>query len=81
MFLAIGRRHQHLDVLADHLVGRIAEELLTSFVKYQHLAGGIDQDHAIDSGVNRSSEQSLVVAPRRFHLLPFGDFFNNTTDP
>ena len=56
MGVAIERRHQDLDVLSDHLVGRILEQLLASRVQHQHAALRVDQDDSIDGGFDDGAQ-------------------------
>ena len=50
VLVAIRRRHQHLDVLADDLARPIAEQRLAGRIEHQDTPRGVDQDHAVDRG-------------------------------
>lgn len=63
MLLAVWPRHQHLDVLTDHLMGWIFEQLFARGIEHQHGATGIDQDDAIDRGFHDGPQ------PFRFSAL------------
>src|SRR5262249_29578444 len=72
----IGFGHQHLDVLADDLVGGIPEQLLARRIEHQHRAVRVDQDRSIDG----SFKQGLH-ARRAFAHRPLGRFaFRDVAD-
>ena len=48
MRLAIGRRHQQLDVPSERFLGAVAEQLLRASAEEQYVAGLVDHDETID---------------------------------
>ena len=58
--LAIGRRHQHADVLADHLVRAVAEQPLGRRAERLHDPALVDDDHRVGHGVEDRLEMGLA---------------------
>ena len=69
--LAIWRRHQHLDVLTDHLAGAVFEQFLAGRIEHQHAAVGVDQDDPADGGIHHRTQQRRINArrPRRWAVM------------
>ena len=67
---AIGRGHQHLDVLADHFFGAIAEQTLTRGIEHKDAAGGVDQDDPVDGSVYNRVQPRLFAAVRHDLKVP-----------
>ena len=58
--LAVGRRHQHLDVLADHLGRGVAEQPLGRRAERTHDAVLVDDDHRVGDGVEDRLQMGLA---------------------
>ena len=72
--LAVGRRHQHLDVLADHLVRRVAEQPRSRRAEGLHDPALVDDDHRVRHGVEdraqmRFARERVLGARRCMHAL------------
>ena len=61
---AIGRRHQHLDVLAEHFGRAVAEQTLRRRAEGLHDAALVDHDHGVGNGVE--NELHVGFARQRF---------------
>ena len=59
---AVGRRHQHLHVLAERLGRRVAEEPLRRARERLHRAGLVDDDHGLRDGVEDRAEMRFAGA-------------------
>jgi hypothetical protein len=60
MLFMIRRRHEHLDVLAQDLFGRVSEKALTGRVVDVNRAFHVDDDDAVDSGRDQRSNRASV---------------------
>jgi hypothetical protein len=63
VLLAIRARHQHLDVLANHLAGGVLEQSFASRVEHQHATAHVNQDDAVNRGFHHG------LQPCRFRIL------------
>jgi hypothetical protein len=63
---AIGLRHQHVDPVAHHLIGDIAEDALGGRVGRQDRAPGIDGDDAVHRRVQDRPDLAFAVAQLLF---------------
>ena len=70
MRLAIGRRHQHLDVSSERFLGAVAEQLLRASAEEQYVADLVDHnktvDHAAEDGFKlfrRLDERIRLIRP------------------
>ena len=61
MFAGMGLRHQHLDVLPGNLRGGVAEHLLGRLVDGQDQAFAVDDDDAVERGVEHRPKQRIAV--------------------
>jgi hypothetical protein len=62
VLLAIRTRHQHLDVLADYLIGLVLEQFFASGTEHQHAPARVNQDNAVDRGFHDSTQPSCFRA-------------------
>ena len=69
VFLVIGRRHQHLDVAADHLQRSVAEQALGPAIERLDPPFGIDHDDAVDGRVDNRPPTQFARAKR--HVRAF----------
>ena len=60
MVFAIGRRHQHLDVLADGVGGAVAEQPFGRAAERLHDAALVDDDHGFRHGVENRLQMRLA---------------------
>ena len=65
VFLVIRRRHQHLDVAADHLGLGIAEQPLGAAIERLDRARGIDHDDAVDRSIDDRVEALRTLGRQR----------------
>ena len=66
---AVGLGHQHLDVVADHFLGSISEQVRGRGAKRSYEAVLVDDDHRLRHGVEDRTQMRL--ARRQFRLGPF----------
>ena len=64
MPFAIRRGHEHLDVLADHLFGAVAEQTFAGRIEHKDDAGGVDQDHPVDGSIHNRVQPRFFAAGR-----------------
>ncbi len=69
VFLVIGRRHQHLDVAANHLQRSVAEQALGPAIERLDPPFGIDDDDAVDGRVDNRPPTQFARAKRRVRAL------------
>ena len=62
MLAVKGFRHEHLDVVANHLVDAVAEQPFTGRIEGENKPLGIDQNDAIDSGFHQGVKSPLGEA-------------------
>src|SRR5262249_32073548 len=77
---AVGVRHQHPDVLADDLAGRVAEQPLHRRVDGFDHAPLVNSDDAVDDVVQDRADAGLTLPQRLFRLLAGGDFLAREDD-
>ena len=75
MPLAVGRRHQHGDILADHLVFRIAEHLFGRGAEREDGAHFVDDDHRVGHG--REDRPQVLFASCRNPRVSDGWFIHH----
>src|SRR6185312_12201266 len=61
VLVRVRRRHQHLDVAPDNLVGAVAEQPLAPLVEQLYGAGAIDDDDAVNGSVDHGAKPSVRV--------------------
>ena len=66
---------QHVDVVADNLRGRVAEDALCSRIKRLNDAMRVDGDDSVDGAVQDGTLSFLALFERRRRLLALADFF------
>ena len=73
----IGRRHQDLDVLAEHLPCGKAEHRFASRVEHANRAQGIDDNHAVDRGFDDRAMLCFAIAQLLLDPRTLGDVANH----
>ncbi len=73
MFMPIRLRHQHLDVFANDLVGKISEQSFTRRIEHQHDAARVDQDRSVNGGFNQGAHPPRAFVQRSFGRFAFSD--------
>ena len=69
---AVRLRHEHLDVVAEHLVGAIPEDLLGGPVERRDLSRLVDDHDAVERGVEHGARAGLEARTRRIIHCPIG---------
>ena len=64
VLVAIMPRHQHFDVLPNDLACRIFEKLLACGVEHQNYAERVDENDAIDRGLDHGAQPSCLRIAR-----------------
>ncbi len=64
MPFAIGRGHEHLDVVADHLLSAVAEQTFAGRIEHEDGAGGVDQDYPVDGSIHNRVQLRFFAAGR-----------------
>jgi hypothetical protein len=70
MLVAVGRGHEHLDVLADDLVGAVAEEALAGGIEHEDRPCGIDEYDPVYGRINHRMQASVFAAVRHGRMVP-----------
>jgi len=66
----VGLRHEHLDVLPQHLVCSVAEQRLAGRVEHLHETERVDQDNAVDRSFDHGPEPALAFPQLLFGGAP-----------
>jgi hypothetical protein len=80
MLVAEGRRHQHLDVIADDLRCLIPEQLLAGRVEHRYRAARVDQDHAVDRRIDHRAQLRGAFAQRLLGALALGQVMDDADE-
>ena len=73
MLLVIGRGHQNADILADDLVGAIAEQTLGGDAEGPDDPSGVDDDHRIGHRIENGAQMRFALHQRLLRPLRGGD--------
>ena len=80
MLFAVVPRHQHLDVVADDLAGGVFEQPLAGRVEHHHVAAGIDQDDAVDRGIDHGAQPGGALAQGTVGAMAFRQVMDNADE-
>jgi len=62
MLFAIGRRHQHADIAAQHVLRRITEQFLSRRVVQRYNSAIVDDNDAVHRCRKKRTEQNILIA-------------------
>ena len=80
VLVPVGWRHQHPDVLTDHLSASVAEDPLGGRVEREDGAAFVRRDDAVHGGLDAGPRHGLALAQRVLGTLALGDVLHGQKD-